>query len=100
MDKKEKQEILDKLNPDKLPDIEDLEVYKKQKREAILLAKKKRLQRQRVGNRPMPKTLKWGKNNHIRKDMIFVKSVLTLINFGRPAKNVGVLCPSKLSCDG
>ena len=25
MDKKEKQEILDKLNPDKLPDIEDLE---------------------------------------------------------------------------
>lgn len=58
MDKKEKQEILDKLNPDKLPDIEDLEVCKKQKREAILLAKKKRLQRQRVGNRPMPKTLK------------------------------------------
>ena len=77
-----------------------VEIYKKQKREAILLAKKKRLQRQRVGNRPMPKTLKWGKNNHIRKDMIFVKSVLTLINFGRPAKNVGVLCPSKLSCDG
>ena len=28
------------------------------KREAVLLAKKKRLQRQRVGNRPVPTSLK------------------------------------------
>ena len=29
-----------------------------------------------------------------------VKNVLTLVSFGRPAIYVGVLCPSKLSCDG
>ena len=32
--------------------------------------------------------------------MTFVKNVLNLISFGKPASYVGVLCPSRLSCDG
>ena len=32
--------------------------------------------------------------------MTFVKNVLSLISFGKPASYVGVLCPSRLSCDG
>ena len=67
------------------------------KREAVLLAKKKRLQRQRIGSRPVPNTLKWEKSCRIKTGMKSVKNVLTLASFGRPAKFVGVLCPSRLS---
>ena len=66
------------------------------KREAMLLAKKKRLQRQRIGSRPVPNTLKWEKNCRIKTGMKSVKNVLTLISSGRPANFAGVLCPSKL----
>ena len=70
------------------------------KREAILLAKKKRLQRQRIGNRPIPSSLKWEKSCRTKTGIESVKNVLNLISFGRPANYVGVLCPSKLSYDG
>ena len=65
-------------------------------RQKILLARKKNLQRRKRSK--LPNTLKWGERNyHIKKGMIFVKNVLTLVNFGKPANYVGVLCPSKLS---
>ena len=32
--------------------------------------------------------------------MIFVKNVLNLTSFGKPASYAGVLCPSRLSYDG
>ena len=66
------------------------------KREAILLAKKKRLQRQKIGSRPVPASLKWEKSCRIKTGMKSVKNVLTLISSGRPANFAGVLCPSKL----
>ena len=70
------------------------------KREAVLLARKKRLQRQRVGNRPVPTSLKWERSCRIKTGMKSVKNVLILISSGRPANYVGVLCPSKLKLDG
>ena len=70
------------------------------KREAMLLAKKKRLQRQRIGSRPVPNTLKWERSCRIKTGMKSVKNVLTLTSSGRPANYVGVLCPSKLKLDG
>ena len=70
------------------------------KREEVLLARKKRLQRQRIGSRPVPSALKWERSCRIKTGMKSAKNVLTLISSGRPANYVGVLCPSKLKLDG
>ena len=67
-------------------------------REKMLLARKKNLQRKKRAK--LPKKLRRERNCLIRTDMTFVKNVLSLISFGKPASYVGVLCPSRLSCDG
>ena len=68
-------------------------------RQKILLARKKNLQRRKRSK--LPNNLKWDERNcHIKKDMTFVRNVLTLLSFGKPANYVGVLCPSKLKYDG
>ena len=67
-------------------------------REKMLLARKKNLQRQKRSK--LPKKLRWERNCLIRTDTIFVKNVLNLTSFGKPASYAGVLCPSRLSYDG
>ena len=59
-------------------------------RQKILLARKKNLQRRKRSK--LPTNLKRvERNSHTKRGMTFVKSVLTLVSFGRPAIYVGVL---------
>ena len=70
----------------------------KNKRLEILMAKKKRLQRQT--RQKLPKALRWEKSSHIKRGTRFVRSAHTLASSGRLVNYVGVLCPSKLKLDG
>ncbi len=86
---------------DTMPDVEDLEkIVDKElekleetpavpNRQKLMLAKKKRLLRQR--RQVIPRSLRWTQ----KKDMTLVKSVHTLIKHGNFASYVNVLCPSK-----
>ena len=61
---------------------------------AILKARKKNLQRRT--RQKLPKSLRWRKNKLIKSVTKFVKNALNSTSFGKLAKNVGVLCPSRL----